>query len=80
MIDRVEETLDVGLDDPAALPECRPFLKLLQRLVRRATGSKAKRVRMKILLVDGFQQHRHRPLRDLILKSGDVDFTLHLLQ
>jgi hypothetical protein len=33
-----------------------------------ATSPKAVREVIKIFLVDGFQQHRHRPLDDLVLK------------
>src|SRR5262249_52486997 len=47
----------------------------LQRLVRGATGTKAIREVVELLLVDLPDHHRHRTLQDLVLEGRDADRT-----
>src|SRR6202048_1524994 len=72
MIQRVKELPDVHFDDPTTSP-CHGLLpQRLQRLVRRSPGPKAVRTVPKVLLVERFQHHDHRPLEDLVLVSRDA--------
>src|SRR6202049_178981 len=48
----------------------------LQRLMRIATGPKAKRAVQKVPLVDRLQQHHNGPLRHLVLERRNAQRTL----
>src|SRR5205814_4256456 len=45
----------------------------LERLMRRSTGPKPVRAVQKVLLVDRFEHHDHRPLKDLVLEGRHPD-------
>jgi site-specific DNA recombinase len=75
MGDAVEKLPDIDLDDPSpSHPPCR-VLNRAQRLVWRATRSKAVREIVKLLLVDLADHHRHRALQDLVLEGRDGHLT-----
>ena len=74
VVQMVEELPDVHLEHPAATH--RPSAacqSVFQRLVRRAPRPEAVRAVQKVLLVDRFQHHRHRPLQDLVLEGRNPD-------
>jgi hypothetical protein len=68
MIQAVEKSTHIRVHDP--VDPLRPTLlpKRGERLVRAASWSKAIRERIKVLLIDGSQQHGHRALHDLVFK------------
>ena len=72
MVQSVEKLPDIHIEDPSTdASHClRP--KLLKRLVRRAFGPETVRAFMKKRLVQRFQQHYHRALKDLVLQRGDI--------
>src|SRR5262245_42914418 len=75
MVERIEETLDVRFDHPAATHLHRRVTKRFQRGVRTAPAPEAERAVEEVLLVDGLQHHQHCPLQDLVLEGRDADWT-----
>lgn len=73
VVQSIKEALDVHFEHPPSasrhewLPEC------LQRLVSQAPRPEAEGAGQEVLLVDGFQDHYHRTLKDLILECRDPD-------
>jgi hypothetical protein len=66
---------DVDLDHPATAHVHRRVPQRLQRLVRGPTGPKAVRAVQEVLLVDGVQHHRDRPLKHFVFKGRDPERT-----
>src|SRR5271155_747549 len=73
VVQRVEKPPDVHLHDPAPQPIHRLLPQGRQCLVRRAARPEAVRTGHEVLLIDGFQDHDHRPLEDLILERWNPD-------
>jgi site-specific DNA recombinase len=71
MIQSVKELTDVHLQDPAAIHAHGLPPQRIERLVRRPSWPKAVRTVQKVLLVDGFQDHDDRPLKQLVFKRGN---------
>ena len=69
----VEESADVHVENPATVDLHVLLPQRIERLVRRSSGAKAVRAITKVLLVDGFQHHDHRPLKNFIFKRRDSD-------
>ena len=57
-----------------------PLTRRVQRLMATTLGAKSVREVVKVLLVDLFQDRRHRTLNDLIVQGGDGVCIMHLLQ
>src|SRR5580698_2576221 len=72
MVDRVEILAYIELNDPAAGHPHRLAMEGVQRLMRRASWSKAVRAVEKLLLVDRFQHHGDCALQYLVLEGGDA--------
>lgn len=75
VIERVEEASDVHFEHPATAIRHGALPQRLQRIVRAASRSKAIRARVKILFVDGFEQHRDRPLKHFVFEGRHTDRT-----
>jgi len=73
MTQGVEEGLDVRLQHPAASHVHRRLPERLHRVVRRASRAEAVRAGQEVLLVHGLQDHRDRPLEELVLEGRDPD-------
>ena len=75
-VDTVEVSTDICIHDPAdALPHA-PLTEFVQCVMRAATLPEAVRAVGEVLLVDRFQQHRHRSLDDLVLERRLADRAL----
>src|SRR5262245_5706130 len=75
MVDGVEELPDIDLDDPATFHSHRRVPERLQRLMGRATGTKAIRAVVELLRVALADHHGHRTLQDLVLEGRNTDRT-----
>src|ERR1044071_1343569 len=69
--DAVEEVADVDLDHPATAYPHRRIPQRLQRLVCGPTWAEPVRAGQEVLLVNGIQHHRDRPLKHFIFKRRD---------
>ncbi len=70
---RVQEGVNIYLHHPAPAYLHQSLPPPLQRLLRRAPGPKALRARPKVLLVDGFEHPRYRPLKPFVFKGRYTD-------
>jgi site-specific DNA recombinase len=73
VIDRVEKLPDVDLDRPPTTHLHRRPPQRIQGLTRRAVRPEAVRAVQKLLLIDGFQDHRHCALQHLVLEGRDSE-------
>jgi hypothetical protein len=76
VIQGVEVALDVRVDDPATHHVPQASAEGVQRLVRRASGAEAVRVRMEVRLVDRREHHVHGLLEDLVGERRDAQRAL----
>src|SRR5262245_23007044 len=72
VLHRVEERLDVEFQHPASVHVHQSAPERSQRLVRRAAGPEAVAAVQEVLLVNGFERHRHRTLQHLVLERRDA--------
>src|SRR5262245_19292634 len=75
MSDAVEEVADVDLDHPTTAHLHRGAPQRIERLVRRPTWAKAVRAVQEVLLIDGVQHHRNRPLKYFVFEGRDPERT-----
>src|SRR5258708_29464353 len=74
-IQSVEKLPDIHFQNPTATEPHRLLPQGVERLMRRPSGPKTVRTVQKVLLVDRFQYHDDRPLKNLVFKSRDADGT-----
>ena len=67
---------NVNFQHPSSSLPQDPATYDLQRLMRIATGPKAKRALTKVMLINRLEQHRNGPLRHLFLERRDAERTL----
>src|SRR2546428_12721649 len=72
----VEVSTDICIHNPANTLVHAPLAEFVQRIMRAATLPKAIGAVVKVLLVDRFQQHRHRSLDNLVLERRLADRAL----
>ena len=73
MADRVEEPLDIGVENPPDVPSLDPERERVQRIVLAAPRSEPIAEAQELRLVDRRQGHDHRRLYDFILDGGDAE-------
>ena len=71
--DSVEELPQIHLEDPLHLLLEALLAQVVQRLMRRAPRPEPERKGQELLLVNRLQDHRHRPLEDLVLQGRNAD-------
>ena len=72
VVQSVEEFSNINLQHPSTRFLQRLVPQSFERHVRRASGAEAIRAIEKVLLVDGFEHHRHGALKNLVLKGRDA--------
>jgi hypothetical protein len=69
VVDRIKELSNIHVQDPAASHGHRLVPEGIQGLVRRTARAEAIRAVQEVLLVDRFQDHDHRPLKNLVFEG-----------
>ena len=72
MIDRIEESTDVGIKDPVHLLSHDPFVECVQRIVLAASRSEAIGKTQEVSLVDLIEHRNGGLLCNLILQGRDT--------
>ena len=73
VIQGIKEPLDVYLQHPPTMHLHHLDPQHAQRIVGRPPWPETVRAIQKVLLIDRFQHHDHRPLKHLVLEGGNAD-------
>jgi hypothetical protein len=73
---RTKVATDICIHDPTNTLRHAPLSQFLQCIMGAASWPKAIRAVVEVLLIDRFQQHRHRSLDNLILERWLPNWTL----